>query len=55
MAEAVSGHMALSLNMLAAAGVGCCVVLLLWWMYLQTASRCADCGFCPAWCRCGSR
>ena len=50
--EAVSSHVVLSVNTLAAAGVACCLALLVWWAYLQTQTRCSECGFCPAWCRC---
>jgi len=30
----------------------CCLVLPGWWAWMQGASRCADCGYCPVWCGC---
>ncbi|HYX84632.1 MAG TPA: hypothetical protein VE777_06655 [Gaiellales bacterium] len=33
----------------------CCVVLLCWWVHMQCASRCDDCGYCHVWCQCDDR
>jgi hypothetical protein len=30
----------------------CCIVLLGWWAWMQSESRCTDCGYCPVWCGC---
>jgi hypothetical protein len=41
-----------TINGLALAGFVLCLLLLAWWAWRQTTSRCATCGFCPVWCRC---
>jgi hypothetical protein len=32
----------------------CCLTLLVWWVWMQSANRCTDCGYCPVWCACDS-
>jgi hypothetical protein len=31
---------------------GWCIVLRGWWAWMQSESRCTDCGYCPVWCGC---
>lgn len=40
-------------NPYAAGGVLVCFALVAYWGRWQTRHRCASCGQCPAWCRCG--
>jgi hypothetical protein len=42
----------LAINEPAFGGFALCLVLLAWWGWRQTTSRCETCGFCPVWCRC---
>jgi hypothetical protein len=30
----------------------CCLTLLMWWAWMQSANRCTECGYCPVWCAC---
>jgi hypothetical protein len=41
-----------TIDVYALGAFACCVALLVWWAWMQCASRCADCGYCPVWCAC---
>ena len=53
-AEAVAANPALpfTVDPWALGAVACCVAILVWWVAVQCASRCASCGYVPLWCKC---
>ena len=48
----VSGGVPLTIDVYALGAFACCVVLLMWWVWVQSESRCTDCGYVPVWCGC---
>jgi hypothetical protein len=52
-----SGHSAaatapFTVDLYAFGALACCMTLLIWWAWVQSTSRCTDCGYCPVWCAC---
>jgi hypothetical protein len=50
--HAAATHAPFTIDPYAFGAFACCVALLAWWVWIQCASRCTDCGYCPVWCSC---
>ena len=50
--HAVSAAAPFTIDGYALGAFACCLVLLIWWVWMQSDSRCAHCGYAPVWCGC---